>query len=444
MRRTALLALALLPAAAGAQQPQIPIRQVGPAESVSKDTVGFLYGVRELPGARLLVDDAGNRRLLLFDSTLSSFSVLADSTSGAMNQYGPRPTGIIRYLGDSTLFVDVASQAFLVIDPAGKVARVMSPPRPQDVAFLGNPAFGVPGFDAQGRLIYRGVLRPQFRRPEPGKPFMPPDPADSAPIVRSDFDTRAADTLAWIKVPKVKLTGGALPNGGMAFRTMINPVSVIDDWTLLPDGSLAIVRGRDYHIDWFGPDGTKSTTPKMPFDWKRLTDEDKSAIIDSTRKAYDRMVATGSAGGGTVLGGGGGAATPPPAAGGTAMTMTIIRGGDDGPPTRNGPGSSQGIAGMPQVEVVPASDLPDYMPPIRPNQGNVKSDPEGNIWILPTTSVQAGNGLLYDIVDRKGEIVQRVRLPAGRALAGFGAGGVLYLTARDATGSHLERARIRL
>ena len=74
--------------------------------------------------------------------------------------------------------------------------------------------------------------------------------------------------------------------------------------------------------------------------------------------------------------------------------------------------------------------------------GTMRADPEGRLWILPSTSSQSGGGLLYDVVNRKGEIVERVRIPAGRLLAGFGAKGVMYLTARDATGNWLERTRL--
>src|SRR5207244_530629 len=99
-------------------------------------------------------------------------------------------TGMLRYLGDSTLLVDAASQSLTVIDGQGKFARVMSPPRARDVLWLSNPAFGVPGLDPQGRLIYRGILLPNFRMDGRGAGGMPslPEPPDSAPIVRADFE----------------------------------------------------------------------------------------------------------------------------------------------------------------------------------------------------------------------------------------------------------------
>ena len=62
--------------------------------------------------------------------------------------YGTRPGGLIAFRGDSTLFVDPASLSMLLIDPNGKISRVMSAPRANDVGFLVGGPFGNPGFDA--------------------------------------------------------------------------------------------------------------------------------------------------------------------------------------------------------------------------------------------------------------------------------------------------------
>jgi hypothetical protein len=52
-------------------------------------------------------------------------------------------------------------------------------------------------------------------------------------------------------------------------------------------------------------------------------------------------------------------------------------------------------------------------------------------------------GTIYDVVDRKGELVDRVQLPAGRTLMGFGPGGVVYLTLRDAGATRIEEVRFK-
>ena len=85
--------------------------------------------------------------------------------------------------------------------------------------------------------------------------------------------------------------------------------------------------------------------------------------------------------------------------------------------------------------------MPDYYPPIR--SGTVRSDPEGNVWILPTTSVLSDGGLIYDVVNRKGVVIERVKLPARRNLLAIGARGVVYMSYTPKGGLiQLERAQV--
>jgi len=121
--------------------------------------------------------------LLLLDSTLQGFAVIADSTAGAVNGYGQRPGALIPYVADSTLYLDATAGSFLVIDPAGKVVRVMSPPRPSDNNFLANTNFGFPGFDAQGRMVYRSNFPRQLQQLRDGS-IQPAPPPATAPTKR--------------------------------------------------------------------------------------------------------------------------------------------------------------------------------------------------------------------------------------------------------------------
>jgi len=91
---------------------------------------------------------------------------------------------------------------------------------------------------------------------------------------------------------------------------------------------------------------------------------------------------------------------------------------------------------------VPLDSMPNYYPPIR--SGAASADRDNNLWILPTTTTQSKNGeLVYDVVNRKGELFERVRLPAGRSLAGFGVGGVVYLMWSDGDkGYYIERTHV--
>jgi len=98
-----------------------------------------------------------------------------------------------------------------------------------------------------------------------------------------------------------------------------------------------------------------------------------------------------------------------------------------------------GLSASPLVFVAP-SELPDYRPAI--SAGSAKPDVDGNVWIR-TSATRAGAiaGPIYDVVNRKGELVDRVQVPAGRSIVGFGKGGVVYMMARDDKGAWLERTK---
>src|SRR4029077_15631047 len=101
-----------------------------------------------------------------------------------------------------------------------------------------------------------------------------------------------------------------------------------------------------------------------------------------------------------------------------------------------------GGAGGPQIKfdlaIVPDSEFPQFWPPIEP--GSVLADLDAHLWILPTTSVNASGGFTYDVVNRNGDVFERVQLPKGHVLVGFGAHNVVYLTKIDGKASYLERA----
>ena len=437
LRSSALLALTAVTAAA---QQRPPIRQLGAVTAKSAETFANFVGVRPLSNGAVLVNDVAGRRVIMFDPALSKFTLIADSTSATSNAYSGRMGSLIPFRADSSVFIDPSSVSMLVIDPAGKVARVMAIPRAEDAMAIGSP-FNASAFDASGRLIYRaggfGGLRGGGGSIRTivggggtggaGRLPMIPEPPDSAFIARVDLASRKVDTVGVIRIPKVKFEMKS-DDRGMSLSSLINPLPVVDDWAITSDGAIAFVRGRDYHVDWFNPDGTKVTSAKIPFDWQRLTDEDKVAFIDSVKAARARQ----------------GANAPNPAGapsmgGGVTQNIQIFTG-----PGGGGPGGPGGAGQRPpQVEVnfVPPTDLPDYKPPFFAN--STRADMEGNLWIrtIPTSAIPGGP--VYDVINRKGEIVDRVQIPVGRTIAGFGPGGAVYLLNRDGATATLEKASVR-
>jgi hypothetical protein len=436
MRKLLIGSLLAAPLAAQAPAPHL----IAAPDAQSKPIFGFAPVVRALPNGALLVNDVAKRQLSVLDQCLCSSTVIADSVSGTASSYGVRPGGLIAYAGDSSLFVDPAGLSMFVLDPTGKIARVASVPRSQDAGAIGTAGPNLPAFDTKGRLVYRGsltLIRPnvvQSGRGGGGAPVMtPPEFPDSTAIVRVDLASRKLDTAGFFKIARTKLKTEQTDRG-ITMMSETNPLPLVDDWAVLADGSIAIVRGQDYHVDFIDANGAMTSGSKLPFDWQRLDDDAKVAVIDSAKKAAEDARAaaangaTGAAGAGAPDGAprmminmstGGGA-------GGGGVAQRIMANG-------MGPGG----ATFGNVSFVAPSELPDYRPAF--GSGAARGDADGNLWIR-TTATRAGSpGSIYDVVNRRGELIDRVQLPAARQIVGFGKGGVVYMLARDDSGSWIER-----
>ena len=424
--RNAITALTCGAVSAAAQtapaQQGIPVVNVTLAVAKTTTTFGAVLGVRELSDGKLLVNDAGRREIKIFDPALANATIALDSTPGTSNSYGPRRAEIFPYLGDTTAFTEILANDVLLLDRAGRVARAAALPQQDDGITPFPVRFPMPtAIDNRGRLLARG-----------GVSVRNGVMADSSLIYRADLDTRQVDVVGAVHLgSKGERNRNEPPEDGKRVVTTVRqPVPTEDAWAVLSDGTIAFVRGQDYHVDWVLPDGTKSATTKLPFDWKRLTDEDKQKLADSAKVVWDSLM---------VIRNARNAGTAQPGRG---------EGGGDAPPGRGRsgggagePGSSQG-GSIQRMVSVPLSDIPDYYPPVRRN--SAMADLDGNLWILPTTSAQSQRGeLVYDVVNPKKGLFERVRMPVGRSIAGFGKGGVLYLQSGDMTnGFHLERVKL--
>ena len=442
----ALSAVLVAPLAGGglaAQDKMPPVRPLGPITKVSPaDLLGSVSSVRPLPDGGALVNDLTRRQLLALDSNFKIKSVIADTTPATANSYSSRLAGLIPFRGDSSLFIDPQSLSMLVIDGKGEVVRVMAVPRPQDATFMIGGQFGTPGVDPQGRIVYRGFVAPNMRGmnfggpPQPGQAIRTPQMADTAPVYRVNLATHALDTATYFKIPSANISMTQDDKGAMKISVTTNPMPVVDDWALLPDGRIAVLRGKDYHVDFLGTDGKWAATPKVPYNWERLDDDGKQKFLDSVkveldkqREAMNKAMANGINNVGAAMGGAGGA-------GGGGMRIEMrVEGGPGG-----GGRPQQGVQQIsaPSVNLVGAKELPDYRPAFR--QGAMRADNEGNLWVRTTAPSDAGP--IYDVINDKGELVDRVKLPFGRVISGFGK-GVVYMGVQDEKGARLEMARIK-
>lgn len=410
-----LLAGVLAGSAVGhAQTRPIPIRTVTPPINSTEPFILVTPTVRGLPGGRLLVNDQRGKRLLVFDSTLTTFSIMADSarTTGVLYPYTGLINPLMPYIGDSSLMVDFEARTYVVIDPSGKIAHAMAPVNSADLSAGSRPWAQHPGADNLGRLILRGS-ETRAQRKEGDPPIT--DTRDTITIIRSDFNTRTTDTIGSFSVPRVPdMVLTKLPNGKSAGSLVINAgLSGPDEFAVLSDGTLAIVREHDYIVDWVSPDGTKSSTGKLAYEWVRQTDVMKQTRVDSMKRIIDSMTTAGRPYGIMYR-------YNRSADGGRATTDTVV----------------------PVIQFAPLTDMADYPTPFR--RGQVKADEDGNLWVLPTATSLSKGGLLYDVINKKEGLHERVQIPSEYLIAGFGKGGVVYLAKNDPVAKTWTLAKVRV
>ena len=381
-----------------------PVRQLGRIITKSPAIVGSIASTRELSHGRVLVNDTATRRLYLFDSTLRARMAVLDSTEGLKNSYGISPGGVIGYRADSTLFASPSLVSMILLDPFGRPTPLAVGPTPFEMLFISGGPFGNPGFDSRGRLVYRGSAR-DLTTPRPPETRSPYPERDSAPLVSLNLITGKKDTIALFRIPKEVVTITEGPSGTFATTVKKHPLPTVDDWAVLPNGSLAVIRGRDFHIDWIDQNGQRSSSARIPFPWRKLSGNAKVAFMDSVRYAADTANAAQE-----------------------IRLAQRFKGTDNEPPE-----PIETDYGLP-------TELPDNVPAFEAN--STLADPDGILWIRTTQRI---NGRpVYYLVNRKGTVVDRVQVPAGRTIAGFGRNHTVFLASADPTGGmRLERARVR-
>lgn len=272
-----------------------PVRRITTAQAVSKDPIGAVSSVRELPDGRVILNDGQSRRLVILDTMMVTERVILDSASEKENTYGVRQGTLVAHRGDSSLFIDPMSLALLVIDPSGNVTRIRSVPRAQEAfAFAGGFGSTQVSTDTKGRLVYSVSPQPTPPKvaPPKGVPWFPAPP-DSNLIIALDLETRMLDTLGAVRTPKVDFTVKMNANGGFSLNSRMNPTPTIDDWAVMPDGSVAFVRGRDYRVEYRSPEGQWNSTPKVPYDWQPFPDSMKMKFVDSIETTERRNARIG-------------------------------------------------------------------------------------------------------------------------------------------------------
>jgi hypothetical protein len=433
-------------AALGGAQAPVPTRSLGPVVATSQP-LARVNEIRQLADGRVLVNDGGSRQLLLFDSSLKTSKVVLDSTGPQDRRYGATGS-LIRYIGDTTLFLDSRASALLVLDGNANVVRVVAAPSGRGLEALCMLYRGTPqctptssGVDTKGRLVFfqsgsrsslptdTGIMRMTVR---------------AAYFVGYDLARRTTDTVFTLRSDTTYAPWpgrGARPAApAPAFRPTPLPLfGAPTDHVVMSDGTIAVVRGDDYHIDWIGADGTAVRSPRIAHEWKPLTDDDKKRMADSLTVLRDssnkaqlaslaaRMAANPSLNytpmydaTGRIVGGSGSSVS---SVGGRAVAPRPL------PPP------------PPEALVpVPADALPNYMPAIQPG---TLADADNRLWIPLSYTMLPPDTRVFDIVDRSGKLVDRVSVEPSHQIIGVGPGGNVFLIVYDGGVGRLQRVRFR-
>jgi hypothetical protein len=393
--RHSLLFVASMPIVAAAQQ--APRALPAPDKSL-EEPFSRVDGLRELSTGKLIVADSRDKILHLVDFAAGSTSPIGREGSGP-GEFA-LPFRVLLAPGDTTFIFDIGNQRYLTIGSDGKPGKdfrveEVVPPRgdgprnaaPQQTFRVG---LNLPrASDSRGRLYWEG---PPFG--PPSADGGPPVSADSVPIIRHDLVTKKSDTLAYVRIPKnnAQVTGSAgrvsVQIGGA------NPLLPRDEWTVFPDGRVAIVRSPEYRVDWVMPNLSRVIGKPITFTAIRVGAAEKAE--EEELRNWNRQ---------------------------NAMMMTVNSG--SGGTNRNvqmGPG-----ANAPKLE--PLTDWPAVKPPFRSGAVSVWARPNGELWVRRTEAAGA-KGTLYDVLNAQGVVTHQVRFPEKVVLAGFG-NGTIYTTKAD-------------
>ncbi|MGV3708761.1 MAG: hypothetical protein ACO1Q7_07965 [Gemmatimonas sp.] len=406
------------------------VRELAPVATTASQLFRSVFMLRESSTGTVIVNDGVRRQLGRLDRNLSNPVVVLDSVKEGGQAYGPAATPLLRFVGDSSLFVDMVSRTLLVLEGKGAPFRTVAAPKQTDMLRLWGERASA---DPRGNLLYRAATAfiHQTDTLAGGVVARAQKQPDSIAIVRGLMSTRAIDTVGQLRIDNTSHTlAKTYPDGRKTTVLNFNPLIAIDEWTALPDGTIALARGQDYHIEFITPDGARKSTGKLSYNWKAMTAADKQRLIDSTKSVIERVRKAAADTGGPVEGNNAVVRYMR-----TRLTTTLR------PEPPMTPAQAAVVEATMTVEFAPLSAMADYVPPLR--YGSVTSDEDGNVWILPTTSDQSRNGeLVYDVINARTHEFSRVRMPVGKSIAGFGQNGVIYLMSRHGDDWRLERTRV--
>lgn len=249
------------------------------------------------------------------------------------------------------------------------------------MAFLNAPR----AVDGMGRMY---TAAQPLRRPEPGGEITL---ADSSAIERWERGARTRDTVAWL-LPPSDGSRRFVAGVGVMSSPSLRAFKTEDQWAVASDGGIAIVHWNPYRVDFVGPDGQLRRGAPISFDPIPVSAEhQRKFLLDLERPGIVTTFRNGT-------------------------VTTHLR---KPPPSRD------------------PWEFPDHLPPFLPRAIAFSAD--GYLWIQRTTAANAPP--VYDLINSRGMVDERVELPIGSRVVGFGAGAVYIARVDQDDLQYLQRYR---
>jgi hypothetical protein len=237
-----------------------------------------IVGLRELGDGRILVADAGEKRLVVIDFARNQVAQIGREGNGP-GEYAQ--VALLASLGpDSTLMPDAANRRWLVLIN-DRIVRTIPPEHPAIRASRGS----VRSTDERGHGV--SVTPPPIRS---GGQTM--GKGDSIAVVLVTLSSGAADTVARLRTAPLTVWT-ELDNAGKVTRAGLThpPFSVGEESLLFPDGWLAVARLDPYRVDWRTPEGRWIPGAPLPFAERPLDARERQAYLARRTALVGRPVA---------------------------------------------------------------------------------------------------------------------------------------------------------
>lgn len=356
---------------------------LGAPNAVFPEDFGSVQTVRELADGTLLVADPLGGSLYHVDMDAGSRTPIGSEGQGP-GEYR-QPDAVWPLPGDSTLVVDLGNARLMTLGPTLEFGTTspLSAGDPRTGMVMALPQ----AVDSEG-FVYAQAMGGMRGGPPP----------DSGVVLRIERGSFALDSVARFKLQETRRTeSGSGSERNVSISAV--PLSPEDAWGVAPDGSIVVARSLDYHVEWFGPDGSMTAGDPVDFEVVSIGTAEKEEFVRTRAQS------------------GGGIGISVSMEDGGAMTTSFQRGG--GGNTRE----------------IDQYEWPETKPPFYDQR--IVVDPRGRAWVR--RHVEAGEDATYDLFDRSGAHVITYTIENNKRVIGFGPRSIYVVAYDEFDLNYLER-----